>query len=138
VEDTKRAKSIAVLVLVIAGGLFCRSMLGQIAADDDRAFAAGPKELEATTVSAGGLYELHTHCAKECRNRGDLTGAEWHERILARMRGEKVDDSIILEDTGGVHTHQASPTLLPPGSPVEDPAHRQRTTAVDADAVLVH
>jgi len=89
-----------VLVLVIAGGLFCRSMLGQIAADDDRAFAAAPKELEATTVSAGGLYELHTHCAKECRNRGDLTGAEWHERILARMRGEKVDDSVIL---GGGH-----------------------------------
>ena len=59
-EDTKRAKWIAVLVLVIAGGLFCRSMLSQIAADDDRAFAAGPKELEATTVSAGGLYELHT------------------------------------------------------------------------------
>jgi len=138
VEDTKRAKWIAVLVLVIAGGLFCRSMLSQIAADDDRAFAAGPKELEATTVSTGGLYALHTHCANECRGRGDLTGAEWHERILAHLRGEKVDDPVILEGTSGLHNHQRSPTPLPPGAPMEDPAHRQPTTAVDIDAVLAH
>jgi hypothetical protein len=138
VEDTKRAKWIAVLVLVIAGGLFCRSMLGQIAADDDREIAAGPAESEATMVSTGGLYELHTHCAKECRDRGDLSGAEWHERILAHLRGEKVDDSVILEDTGEVRTRQDTPTPLPPGAPMEDPAQRQRTTAVDADAVLAH
>ena len=128
-EDTKRAKWIAVLVLVVAAGLFGRSMIGQVAADNDRSVAVGLKDSE-TTISTAGLYELHTHCAQVCRDEGDLSGAAWHERILAHMRGEKVDDSVNLDDAGDVEAQRAPQSLV-------DPTHPGRTTArADVDGVL--
>jgi hypothetical protein len=129
-EDTKRAKWIAVLVLVVAGGLFGRSMARQIIEDDDRAVAVNPKEVE--TISTGGLYELHTRCARDCRDRGDLPGATWHERILARLRGEQVDESVSLDDAD-----QDAPPA--PQRSLEDPTHPGRTTAqADTDGLLSH
>ena len=136
-EESRRSKWIAVLVLVVAGGLFGRSMMGLIAADNERVAAAAHGETVSETVSTAGLYGLHTQCAQECRERGDVSGAIWHERILARMRGEPVDESVILDDAGDVDGPRAPETASRPTQSLEDPTHPPRPTArVDADGAI--
>jgi len=135
VDDTNRGKWIAVLVLIVAGVLFGRSMASQMA-DQERADAIGMKASE--TISTGGLYALHTQCAQQCRERGDASGAKWHEQILARMRGDAVDDSVNLDDAGEV-----SPEFpLPPKSRTDalrDPTHVPGVNArVDTGELLSH
>jgi hypothetical protein len=127
-DESRRSKWIAVLVLVVAGGLFGRSMVHQIAANNDDRLAA-KDEAVSETVSTAGLYGLHTQCAQECRERGDVSGAIWHERILARMRGEAVDDSVILEDAGEVDAPQGVETASRPNRSLEDPTHPHPLTA---------
>jgi hypothetical protein len=135
-EESRRSKWIAVLVLVVAGGLFGRSMMGMIAEDNDRV-AAAKGDAVSETVSNAGLYGLHTQCAQECRDRGDVSGAIWHERILARMRGEAVDDSVLLDDAGDVDLQRASETTASARQSLDDPTHSYRPTArVDADAAV--
>jgi len=119
VDDSKRGKWIAVLVLIVAGGLFGRSMAHQMA-DLEQTDPASSRSSE--TVSAGGLYALHTQCAQQCRERGDVLGAQWHERILAHIRGESVDESANLDEAG-----EAAPQDLPPATSskqsLRDPTH---------------
>jgi hypothetical protein len=135
VDDTKRAKWIAVLVLVVAGGLFGRSMAHQIADEQQ----ADPIRANASeTLSTGGLYALHTQCAQHCRQRGDVSGALWHERILAHIRGEYVDESANLDDAGEAWRQNGS---QPPSSKqsLEDPTHPRHASAeADAGGLLAH